>query len=402
MNEMNVISAIQLAKKFLNKPLAWPKEERLTLLKKMAEVIHSKSNEWSHQEALAQGLSPEFVKENSFEHALFLIEKYLKELSESQDSKTLVNPTGVIAVITAWPLSFRLVMEAVVPALAAGNAVIVKVSSKSPVTAEILSEIAKLCEISEGALNVLLGEGAKVGAFLAAHPGIRAVSFVGKTKTAEQIIKSTATQFKKLQLRGSAKNAAVVLPGFDDSKISELLKSFLVGNAQTGWSMSRLITTEAEAPRVIEKLKMALKDLPKDNRLPDSQNLADLTRKAVQEHGKLMLESSDGPQFLIDLPNCSDLQQEELSAPLFPIVTVKYQHEIAKWLNNTSYGNLATIWGDPEKALKVAEKLEVGAVWINHWMRAQDESPWGLKQSAFGIPDRRAFGPFFSDRKLTS
>jgi acyl-CoA reductase-like NAD-dependent aldehyde dehydrogenase len=133
----------------------------------------------------------------------------------------------------------------------------------------------------------------------------------------------------------------------------------------------------------------------------DVSALAKLKTQAVQEHGKPLMDRDGVPLFLLDLPNCSDFQQEELPAPVFPIITVKYQHEIAKWLNNTSYGNLATIWGDHDKALKIAEKLEVGAIWLNHWMRPQDESPWGIKQSAFGIHENRATGSFFSDRKLT-
>ncbi len=376
-DEMDVIQALQSSKKFIGRPMPWPLEERKALLNRLAEVIRTKVDQWSQQEAHFQNLPVDFVKENSFDHALYLIEQNLKDISSARNH---VVPTGVIAVITSWSLSFRLVMESMIPALAAGNAVIVKVSSRSPVTANILLELARLAEIPEGALNVLVGEGAKVGAFLAAHPGIRGVSFVGKSKTAESIIKATAPQFKKLHLRGSVKNSAVVLSGLDDALLPELIKSFAV--AGTGWSMSRLLTTEAEAPALVEKIKAVLGE------------------QAVQKHGKPLIET-DGPVFLLDLPNCSDQQQEESSEMIFPIVTVKYQHEIAKWLNNTPYGNLATIWGDEEKALKISEKLEVGVVWLNHWMRAQDESPWGLKQSAFGIPDRTATGAFFSDRKLT-
>ena len=89
------------------------------------------------------------------------------------------------------------------------------------------------------------------------------------------------------------------------------------------------------------------------------------------------------------------------ATPIFPIVTVKYLHELAKWANNSSYGQLAVLWGDEGMARKLAEKLEFGGLWLNHWMQSEDESPWGLKQSAFGISEDQAEGPFFSDKKLT-
>jgi aminomuconate-semialdehyde/2-hydroxymuconate-6-semialdehyde dehydrogenase len=393
--EMEVIQSIQAAKKFLAKPVAWPKEDRLALLSRIKEVVAKNQNEWAAQEAQQQGLPEKFVLENGFKHVAKIVDNNLLAL-QNAEPKTILTPTGVIAIITAAPLSFRLVMESLVPALAAGNAVIIKVSSKSPVTKDLLFELSKLAEFPEGTMQILSGGGDQ-GAFLAAHPGVRGVSFVGKTKTAESIIKATASQFKKLHLRGSAKNSAIVLPGFDYSKMPELLESFLIQN--TGWSMSRLLTTEAEAPNLIEKLKAALSDVR--IKLNNPAEFQSLKKKAVEEHGRAILEAEDKPLFLENLPNCSDMQQEELSAPIFPVITVKYQHEFAKWVNNTSYGNLCTIWGDQEKALKVAEKIEAGAIWFNHWMRPQDESPWGLKQSSFGIPDNLATGSFYSDRKLT-
>ena len=133
-----------------------------------------------------------------------------------------------------------------------------------------------------------------------------------------------------------------------------------------------------------------------------NQNLKnEILHTAQEEHAKLFAQDFTGAQFLLDLPNCSNLQQDELPAPVFPIVTVKYLHELAKWANNTSFGNLAVLWGDETKARKLADKLEFGALWLNHWMRADDESPWGLKQSGFGIADNQAEGPFYSDKKLT-
>lgn len=394
--EMDVVRCLAPAKKFLTRPKGWPREERVELLTRIQQTLEKNQTEWASEEALYQGLPEDFVLQNSFRHGLFLIEKNLRDLQGSQ--KILTAPTGVVAVITSWSLSFRLVMESLVPALAAGNAVIVKVSSRSPITAEILQRLAVESEIPAGSLQILLGEGPRVGAFLASHPGVRAVSFVGKSTTAEFLIKSATSQFKKWRVRGSTKNVALVLPGWSEDMIPEILNSFLMGQGQMGWNMSRLLTTEGEAPALLEKLKAGLGNVVSTPY--DFKKILKPLELARREHAR-PLSGSEGPVFLVDLPNCSELQQEELLAPLFPVVQVKYLHELAKWANNTSYGSLATLWGDPEKAQKLLDKLDFGGLWINHWMRAQDESPWGLKHSGFGIPDPLASGGFFSDQKLT-
>jgi aminomuconate-semialdehyde/2-hydroxymuconate-6-semialdehyde dehydrogenase len=410
-DEMDVIRCLQSSKKFLALPAGWPREERLALLERLKAAVEKIADAGALQEAETQGLPKSFVLENSFYFSIRLLEKNIEALKTTASSGYLHSPSGVVAAISAWCLSFRLVMETLVPAWAAGNSVIIKISSRSPTTAQILQNLMAEIEAPPGSVHILLGEGAKVGAFLAAHPGVRAVSFVGQSKNAESVIKATAAQFKKLRVRGGTKNAAMILPGFDSEKyLSQVLESFLIGQGQTGWSMTRLLTTEAEAEKLSEGLKKKLLELrpaqgPEDPspwgplRSPEIQT--QLVKKAMQEHAKKLLPDFNGPTFLLDLPNCSDLQQEELQAPVFPIVTVKYLHELSKWANNTSYGQLAVLWGDENKARKVCEKLEFGGMWLNHWMRAQDQSPWGLKQSAFGIPDDLAEGPFYSDRKLT-
>ncbi len=410
-DEMDVIRCLQSSKKFLNLPNAWAREDRLALLERLKISIERNINDWAAQEALYQGLPFNFSKESSFQHVLHLIDKNIEALKQKASNQYINQPSGVVAIIASWSLSFRLVMESLIPAWAAGNSVIIKVSSKSPITAQILKSLIHEIQPPVGSIQVLLGQGSKVGAFLAAHPGVRAVSFVGRTKNAESVIQSTAQQFKKLKIRGSVKNAAVILPGFESETYwDRLVESFLIGNGQTGWSMSRLLTTEAEAPKVIERFKEKILKIKPAQSIHDSspwgpglmQNLKTETVKLAQgEHAQVFLPDSQGSQFLLNLPNCSNLQQDELLVPVFPIVTVKYLHEIAKWANNTSYGNLAVLWGDEDKARKVAEKLEYGALWLNHWMRPEDKSPWGLKQSAFGIADDQAEGPFFSDKKLT-
>ena len=104
------------------------------------------------------------------------------------------------------------------------------------------------------------------------------------------------------------------------------------------------------------------------------------------------------PTFTRDLPNCSELQQDEIPGPLFIVTAVKYTHEMVKWSNTGYLGHSAIIWGPEDKARSLSQQLQVGQVLINKWA---DFSDWGVptKQSFWGNPDVKWSGSFFSDVK---
>ncbi|MNL45866.1 Gamma-aminobutyraldehyde dehydrogenase [compost metagenome] len=128
---------------------------------------------------------------------------------------------------------------------------------------------------------------------------------------------------------------------------------------------------------------------------------------AKTEHGKILsgAETYSGkgffhkPTVMIDLTNCSVLQQDEVQGPLLLITPVKYQHEMLKWTNTSYLGQGAVVWGSAEKAAKVIPKLECAQVWLNDWMNGSEKTLFGHKQASFGNPDMHWDGSFYSDVK---
>lgn len=415
----DLIKSIQAAKKAVVTFEASTREQRAVLLLGVASHLESKQSEIAFAEALHQGLSQEFVLKNSILPAVRTLKDMAADLRSSQKPEALFRATGVIGIITPWALSLRMVVDRLAPALAAGNAVVIKVSEQSPITTQILGEALLSAECPAGLVNIL-NAGADLGQMLAGHPGIRAVTAAGSNSTMESVAMAGLKQFKKLQLSGAAKNSGLVLGDVDfRSLMPQILRPFLMGQAQTCWNMSRLFVLESVHVEFYAAVKDYLATLqpsrgPEDSSawtpliVPQSAKiLGEKIQMAKSEHGKV-LSGGDGfegkgffhkPTVMIDLTNCSVFQQDEVQGPLLLITPVKYQHEMLKWTNTSYLGQGAIVWGSAEKAAKVIPKLECSQVWLNEWMNGSEKSLFGHKQASFGNPDMHWDGSFYSDVK---
>ncbi|WP_374077595.1 aldehyde dehydrogenase family protein [Bdellovibrio bacteriovorus] len=416
---MDVIKALQLAKKAAAPFKELSKEQRAGLLSKIANHLEQNADAIAYEEALYQGLSHSFVLENSVRPAIQLLKENAQSLLKEIPANILLQPNGVMGVITSWCLSLKLVVERLAPALAAGNVVMIKVSEQSPITAKILGEAMVAAQVPPGVVNILQGF-SDVAQIIAGHPSIHAVSAVGKTSTMENIAKSGLAQFKKMQLSGSVKNPAIVLTDTDYKKLMrEILRPFLMGQGQLCWNVSRIFVLEsfaqdflATAQEYISSLT-PLKD-PRGNEVwtplisnESVQTIDGKIHSGVEEHGKVFVGGSryDGPGFfykptvMLDLPNCSVLQQDELQGPLLLVTPVKYQHETLKWANTSYLAHSGIVWGPSEKVMKVVSQLECAQVWVNSWLQGETATIFGHKQSSFGNPEMSWSGSFYSDVK---
>ncbi|UOE99885.1 aldehyde dehydrogenase family protein [Bdellovibrio reynosensis] len=420
---MDVIKAIQAAKKaqIAWKELAAP--ERANYLLKIAEHLEQKASEIAYQEALHQGLAQSFSRSNNVDVAVKNLRLVAAEVLDPLPKNVLPSPVGVVGIITSWCLSLRLVTERLAPALAAGNTVIIKVSEHSPITAKVLADAINAANLPPGIVNILNGT-SDVGHILASHPGIRAISAAGKTSTMEAIAKASVSQLKKLQLSGSAKNACLILGDTDyKNLLPQILYPFLMGQSQLCWNISRVFVLENQAKDFTALVKNYFETLQplKDPRGQEmwtplissaaSESIDEKIQSGRQEHGKILVgaqkETSSGnfyrPTVMLDLSNCSVLQQDELAGPLLLITPVKYQHEMLKWANTAYLGHSAVVWGPEEKLMKPAASLECAHVFLNGWLDAEPLTIFGHKQSSFGNPDMSWAGSFYSDvKKLTA
>ena len=415
----DLIKSIQAAKKALVAFETSTREQRAALLKSIAAHFESKKNEIAFSEALYQGLSQEFVLQNSVQVAIRVLNETADNLLNSKTSDMQVRATGLIGIITPWALSLRMVVDRLAPALAAGNSVVIKVSEQSPITTQILGEALLAAQCPAGLVNIL-NAGSEIGQMLAGHPGVLAISAAGSNATMEAIAMAGLKQFKKLQLSGAAKNSGLVLGDVDfKSLMPQILRPFLMGQAQMCWNISRLFILDSIHKEFYEAATEYLTKLEPSRGPEDSSPwtpliapqfskvLDEKIQMAQTEHGKI-LSGGDGysgkgffhkPTVMVDLTNCSVFQQDEVQGPLLLITPVKYQHEMLKWTNTSYLGQGAVVWGSAEKAAKVIPKLECAQVWLNDWMNGSEKSLFGHKQASFGNPNMDWDGSFYSDVK---
>lgn len=412
---LNVVRALQSAQKFYLDWKSSTPQTRLELLQKIRLVLINNKIDFAKLEALDQGLPLQFVQTYSIESLILFLDRLILELNSSQSD--LHSPVGVISIIGSWNLSLRILCERIFLAIAAGNTVVAKVSSSSPVTAFVLQRIIKEAGFDPGMLQVIVSDDLEVKKLLVSHPGIRAVSFVGQLQNATTLL----GHFKKLQISTGTKNSAVVLTEPEEKTAKEILSSFLLGQGQLAWNSSRLFILEKYEKLWVDFISSYLADLKPSQGVEDSSlwtpclkkesftHFEQINQLAIQDQAKLIQakltqnnqKNSYLPiTFTKDMSNCSTLQQDQISAPLFIISTVKYPFDIAKYSNVSYFGFAAHLWGEEEKLNKIASQFEVGNLFVNKWSVQAPGPRAAIKQSGYGIQDYRIFGDFYSNAKI--
>lgn len=415
---MDFIMALQHSKKAAAAFKDSTLEDRALLLEKIADALEGAQTEISYQEALYQGLSTSFVLKNSVRPAISQFQKSAQSLRNEKNPE-LYSPMGVVGIVSSWCLSLKLISERLAPALAAGNAVIIKPSEFSPITGKILADALSQASVPAGLVTVLQGK-KDLAELMAGHPGIAAIAAVGGQAMLETLAKSALGTLKKTQLSGANKGAAIVLNGFAyQDRMLDLYESFLMGQGQMCWNSTRLFILESFAKEFIENTQDFLSQIqplldPSGSEIWSPVIDAEAKERsqksfslATSEMGKVQnfLEKLPAkgfyvqPHIVLDLPNCSTLQQDDLRSPGLLITSVKYQHESVKWANTGYLSHSASVWGPEDKLDKVVRGLEFEQVWRNRWMNGDSATVLGMKQSFYGNPEVSWNGRFYSNVK---
>jgi acyl-CoA reductase-like NAD-dependent aldehyde dehydrogenase len=422
---MGLVTAIQAANRAFAQFKTTSLSERRQLVEKIKTALLSRRDDYARLEALDQALPLSFVNKNSLDLVLKMIDT---TLAEQPEEGLHYSPVGVVAIVASWNFSLRVIFERLIPALLAGNAVVIKISSASPVTAHILAEIIQAAAVPEGLINVIVTNDQDAKATLISHPGVRAVSFTGSIESTAEILplisRSSLQNFKKIQISSGSKNSAVVLSEPHDNIFSGIMNSFTLGQGQLVWNSSRLFILEKFEHEWEEKIQSYLSDLKPSESIEDVSvwtpclkknsfdKFGEIQKTATEDQAKLLrgsyvLNDFQKTRFLPavftkDMSRCSTLQQDQIHAPFYILSTVKYPFDVAKYSNVSYFGFAAHLWGDTEKLAKIAETLDVGLVTYNKFSAEVDSRISAVKQSGFGLQDFRSFGAFYSNVKKMS
>ncbi len=322
---------------------------------------------------------------------------------------TLREPIGVIGAITPWNFPLMLGIWKVAPALAAGNTVVWKPASLTPLTALRFGEIAQEAGLPPGVLNIVTGPGAEVGGAMVAHPGIDKIAFTGETKTGIQLMKDAADSLKRVTLELGGKSPNIVLADCDmEAAVRGAVNGIFYGKGEVCAAGSRLFVEESIHDAFMAKLVERVgKLVPADPMHPKTRMGALVSKKQMEtvlsyieagkKEGARLVAGGERcdvggkgyfvkPTVFDGVTNAMKIAREEIFGPVLATIPVKDAEEAAVKANETVYGLAAAVWTrDVRKAHLIARKLKAGTVWVNAYNLYDNALPFGgYKQSGFG------------------
>lgn len=389
-------------------------DERLALLERIVEGYKARAGELA--EAVSQEMGAPIGIARSAQvgaglgHVLGAI-KALRDFEfEERIGNSLVvhEPIGVVALITPWNWPLNQIMAKVAPALAAGNAMILKPSEEAPTNAMIVAEILDAAGVPPGVFNLINGDGPGVGTALASHKGIDMVSFTGSTRAGILVAKNAADTVKRVHQELGGKSPSVILESADMAKaVQANLMSVLINSGQSCVSPTRMLVPRGRQDEAIAIAGQVMSATQVGDPAEEGRHLGPLVNKAQWDkvQGLITKAMQDGakletggpgrpdgletgyyvkPTLFSNVTNEMTIAREEIFGPVVTIIPYDSEDEAIAIANDTDYGLSAQVHGDAEAVRRVAPQLRAGQVSINGAMGEGGLPFGGYKQSGNG------------------
>jgi len=330
--------------------------------------------------------------------------------TETPDGKRALNyavrkPLGVVGIITPWNLPLLLLTWKVAPALACGNAVVVKPSEDTPATAALLAEVMQQAGIPNGVYNAVHGFGpGSAGEFLTQHPDVNAMTFTGESQTGAAIMKTVAASVKPVSFELGGKNAAIAFADCDfDETASGVAEAVFMNTGQVCLCAERVYVERPIFEQFVQALKRKAESLKIGSPLEKMTDLGPLISsqhrekvlsyyRLATEEGAVAVTGGGVPQFGNSLDHGFYVQptiytglqesarcvKEEIFGPVCHVAPFDTEEEAVHMANDTKYGLAASIWtSNLKRAHRVAQEMNVGITWVNCWFLRDLRTPFG-------------------------
>jgi acyl-CoA reductase-like NAD-dependent aldehyde dehydrogenase len=326
------------------------------------------------------------------------------------DERALVEvvcrPLGVVAAITPWNFPVSAACTKIAPALAAGNTVVLKPSPFTPLATLRLGELLRSV-FPPGVLNVVSG-GDDLGALMTEHPTVRKITFTGSVATGKRVAAAAAPDLKRITLELGGNDPAIVLDDADVAAVADgIFWSSFANSGQICSAIKRVYAPASLHGALVDALAERARKVVVGDGTEKGSRLGPLTTRPQFERVRELVEDAlakgaraaaggaplDGPgnffapTVLTDVEDGTRIVDEEQFGPVLPVVAYRDLEDAVAAANGTHFGLDGSVWSaDPERAARVASRLECGTAWINtHLMQGPAQPFGGVKWSGIGV-----------------
>jgi 1-pyrroline dehydrogenase len=411
----DVDRAVEAARAALPEWLDSTPQERSELLLKLASVIDEHAEELAQIESVNVGKPLSYARDEMpvcadnlrfFAGAARMLEgKSAGEYMRGYTSMIRREPIGIVGGIAPWNYPLMMSVWKLGPALAAGNAQVLKPSEQTPLSLLRFVQLAQEA-LPKGVLNVVTGDGVPVGERIVTHPEVRMVSLTGDVETGKIIARTAADNLKRVHLELGGKAPVVVFDDADPAAVAEGIKIAGYWNSgQDCTAASRVVAGPKIYERLLEELVPAVESLKVGDPADGAEiEMGPVISEAQQQRVLGFLERAKGatvltggdsngsrgffvqPTVVTDVDQTDEIVQREVFGPVVTVQKFADDDQALAWANDVPYGLSASVWTrDIGRALNAARKLQFGTVWINDHIPLVSEMPHGgYKQSGYG------------------